>query len=124
MLFQRHELLTAGIVAEAIGLGLKHRKAMRIGMLFGCVRAAGCEANGDVMPRILRGLFNGCRPTKDDQVSERDFLAASVEFGLDRFKRCNRFGQFGRLIDSPILLRCQTNACAIGTAPLIRSTEG
>ncbi len=85
--------------------------------------------NGTVtlMAGILRRLLDTCATGQDDQVGERDLLAAgllAVEFALDTFERLQHFRQLLRLVDFPVLLRRQANTGAVRAATLVGATEG
>ena len=46
-----------------------------------------------------------------------------MRFG-NRLQRAKHFGKLVGFVDFPVFLRCQTDACAIGTAPHVRATIG
>ena len=77
------------------------------------------------MSGVLRGLLDGRAATQDDQIRERDFLArlCAVEVLLDLLERLQRLGEFGGIIDFPVLLRSKPDARAVRTAPLVGATE-
>ena len=47
-----------------------------------------------------------------------------VEFTANRLKRLENLGEFSRIVNRPILLRCKTNARAVGAATLVGAAEG
>jgi len=76
---------------------------------------------------ILRRLLDTCTTGQNDQVRQRNLLAAGLGFiegSLDALHGLENLRQLGRLIDFPILLRGQADARAIGTAALIGAAEG
>src|SRR3546814_20465240 len=56
-----------------------------------------------------------------DLVGDRDRLA---DIALDALIDLEHLGEFGRLVDLPVLLRRQTDARAVGAAAFVRSAEG
>ena len=77
-------------------------------------------------PAFFAACSMPAQPAKDDQVSERDLLAAgggAVECALDTLQGLEDFRQLSRLIDPPILLRCQTDAGTVCTAALVGAAE-
>ena len=54
---------------------------------------------------VLRGLFDRGAAAENDQVGERDLLAAN--FLLDRFELLQHCLELGRLVDLPVLLRAR-----------------
>ena len=56
---------------------------------------------------VLGRLLDGGAAAENDQVGERDLLAAGVELLLDRFELRQHLRQLGRLVDFPILLRAR-----------------
>ena len=79
------------------------------------------------MTGILRRLLDACATGQNDQVGERDLLAAglrAVELALDALQRLERFRQLGRLIGFPVLLRREANARAVRAAALVGAAEG
>jgi len=76
---------------------------------------------------ILRSLLDAGTAGQDDQVSQGDLLAASgfaIELALYLLQGPEHRCQAGRLVDLPVLLRCQTNAGTVGTPPLVGAPEG
>ena len=59
------------------------------------------------IPRILRGLFDGRAAAKDDQIGQRDLLAAgrALNVLLDGFELLQHDLELGGLVHGPILLR-------------------
>src|ERR1022692_2869041 len=100
---------------------IERREGVRIGLLLRRVRASRREGNLHIVAGLLRSFLDGCAAAQNDQVSKRDLLPAglrAVEILLDRLQLLKDFGQFGRLVDFPILLRGEANACPVGTAAL------
>ena len=65
---------------------------------------------------VLRRLLDCRTAAENDQVGERDLLAAGrrgVELLLDRFELLQHLRQFRRLVDLPVLLRREANARAV-----------
>src|SRR5579862_10061543 len=98
---------------------------MHIGLLLRSVGASGREGNFDVVPGLFRSFFDGDIATENDQVSERNLLALVaiglrlVELLLNRFELRQDLGQLRRLVDFPILLRGEANACAVCSSALV-----
>ena len=96
-------------------------------MLLRGVHASRREGNRYLVTGILRSLLDAGATGQNDQVSQRDLLAAglgAVERVLDALQGLEDLRQLGWLIDFPILLRRQTNAGAVRTAALVGATEG
>jgi len=58
---------------------------------------------------------------------KRDLLGAPVrrvERLLDAVQPMQHLGQLGRLVRRPILLRCQPDACTVGTVTLVGTAKG
>ena len=75
----------------------------------------------------LRGLLDRRAAAENDQVGERNLLAAfsrAVELLLDRLKLVEHLCQCGRLVHIPVLLRREANARAVGAAALVGAAEG
>ena len=75
------------------------------------------------MPGVLRGLFDRRAAAENDQVGERNLLAARVELLLDRFELLQDRLELGRLVDLPVLLRREANARAVRAAALVGAAE-
>ena len=78
------------------------------------------------MSALLGRFFDSGTAAKDDQVGKRDPLVAglsAVEVLLDLFQRLQHLGEFGRLVDFPILLRLEANPCAVGAAAFVGAAE-
>jgi hypothetical protein len=97
---------------------------VRVGLSLRGVGAAGREGNLDGVAGLLCGFFDGCGATENDQIGEGDLFAAGLEVLLDRFELIEDLGQFGRLVDFPILLRFEADARAVGSAALVAAAEG
>jgi len=79
------------------------------------------------MPGSLRSLLDRCATSEDDQVGERDLLASGlrrVELLLDALENGEGFRELGRLVDLPVFLRREPEACSVRPAPLVRAAEG
>src|SRR5690606_18748367 len=115
------------VVAESIRQRLKVREGFYIRLLLRCVHTARGEGDVYGIARSSSSLFNRSRTTKHDQVSEGNLLAALcllVEVGTDAFQHVQNAGQFGRVVNSPAVLRVKANTAAIGTAAHVGCTEG
>lgn len=115
-----------GEIAEAIGEGLHVVEGLHVRFLLGGVHATGDERHLDRVAGVLRGLLDGRAAGQDDEISERDLLAvaAGVEARLDGLQRGEGLAQPGLVVDLPVALRGQTDACAVGTPALVAATEG
>jgi hypothetical protein len=73
-----------------------------------------------------KGPHDACAAGQNDEVGERDLLAAgdrAVELGLDVLQDLQRFLQLLGLVDFPLLLRREANARAVRTAALVGAAE-
>src|SRR5690349_14399024 len=112
------------IVAEAVCLRFERLEGFYVGLVSRRVRASRRKRYLHIMPRCLRGLLDRRRTAKNDQVRQRYFLPAghrSIELSLDRFKFPQDLRQLRRLVDRPILLRCEANARAVCATALVRA---
>ena len=96
--------------------------------VFSCVASVrpGAKFTCHVVTGTLRGLFDRRAAAEHDDVGQRDFLPTGqrgVEVRLDLLQRLEHLRQLRRLIDRPILLRCEANARAVRTTALIGSAE-
>mmetsp|Transcript_27576 Transcript_27576/g.51167 ORF Transcript_27576/g.51167 Transcript_27576/m.51167 type:complete len:574 (+) Transcript_27576:2069-3790(+) len=124
-LFGRHGEVLLKVVAETIGLGLKHIEGFDIRLLLAGVTATGCERHGQVVATGLGRGLDSSTSAQHDQIGQRDLLGPfGIEISLDAFQHSQHFGQLGRLVHGPVFLRCQADARAIGTAPLVRPAIG
>src|SRR3989441_7729817 len=126
-LLGRYRVLALEVVAEAIRDRFEHGEGVRIGLLRRGVHASRREGDLHVVAGLLRGLLDACATRQDDQVGERDLLAArlrAVEFALDALQSRQHFRELIRLVDFPCLLRREANARAVRTAALVGATEG
>src|SRR5215831_16925731 len=74
----------------------------------------------------LRGFLDRGVAAENDQIGERDLLAAGlrrVELLLDRFEFLQDRLQLSRLVDLPILLRREANARAVRSTTLVGAAE-
>ena len=95
-------------------------------MVLRCVGAPGREGNLHIEPGLLGRLLDRSAAAEDDQIGERDFLAVRlrpVEVLLDILQTLQHFGQFLRIVDVPILLRDEPDACAVSAAALVGAAE-
>ena len=114
------------VVAEAVSHWLQNSKGIDIGLLLRGIHTAGSEWHSQRVACILGSLFDARATGEDDEVGERDFLAAgldSVEFSLDAFEGFEDLGELLGLVDFPIFLGSQADAAAIGSAALVRAAE-
>ncbi len=77
-LFCRYAVFGFEIVAEPIGGRLEHGKGFHIGLLLRRIRASRREGHSHIVPGVLRRLLDGCATAKDNQVRERNLLAAGL----------------------------------------------
>ena len=100
---------------------------MHIGLLLRGIRAARREGNLHLVAGLFRGFLDGCAAAENDQVGKRDLLPArlrTVEILLDGLQRPKDLRQFGRLVDFPILLGREADACPVGAAAHVAAAEG
>src|SRR5262249_55009866 len=74
----------------------------------------------------LRGFLDRSVAAENDQIGERDLLAAGlrrVELILDCFELLQRRLQLSRLVDLPVLLRREANTRAVRSTTLVGATE-
>ena len=69
---------------------------------------------------VFGGLLDRRSAAENDQVGHRDLLA---EVLLDCFEFLQHRRKLLRLIDHPIFLRAQANACAVRAATLVGTAE-
>jgi hypothetical protein len=115
------------VVAEAVRGRLERGEGLRVGHFLRRVGAAGREGHGHVVAGLLRGGLDRGAAAQDDQVGQRDLLAAGlrvVEFALDGLELAQDLGELGRLVDFPVLLRGEADAGAVGAAALVGAAEG
>ena len=111
-----HELLTANVIAEAVGARLERCERFDIRLFLRCVHASRRERHGHVHTRILRRLLNGRAPAEDDHVGHRDRFAKILS---DRIQRRQDRRELEGLVYSPIPLRLQTNTCTVRAAAFV-----
>jgi hypothetical protein len=85
-------------------------------------------ANGTVtfVPGVPGRLLDGGASAQDDQVGQRDLLAAglrAVEVLLDLLERLQHLRQPGRFVGLPVLLRREADPRSVGTATLVGAAE-
>ena len=82
-----HELMLLAwmIVAEAVGARLERREGLHVGLLLRRVHAARREGYLDVSSGVLRGLLDRRAAGENDQVGERNLLAARLAEALKSF---------------------------------------
>ncbi len=113
-------------VAKPVCAGFQHGEGMRVGLLWGGVGSARRKWDCDAMAGLQCSGLNRSAPAQHDQVGQRYLPATglrAIEALLDLLQNCQNLGQFGGLIDFPILLRRQTNARSIGTTALVAASE-
>ena len=77
------------------------------------------------MACLCRGGLNRGGAAKHDEIGHRHLPATGgVKARLHTLKRGQNLVELDRLIDIPVTLRRQANAATIGTATLVRPTEG
>src|SRR6185312_14231067 len=126
-LLGRHDVLAAIIVAETVRVWLERGEGGGVGLLLRGVHASRGERNLHLLAGVLRGFLDRSSAAKNDQVGERDLLAAfgrGVEILLDRLELLERLLEFGRIVDLPVLLRIEANARAVASASLVGAAEG
>jgi hypothetical protein len=119
----------AEVVAEAVCDRLQWAKE--------CASVCSCEASvrpgakGTLTswPAFFAASSTAALPPRTMRSASETFLPPGlplepVEVLLDRFERLKDLGEFGRLVDFPILLRLEANACAVGSAALVAAAEG
>ena len=116
------------IIAEAVRGWFKHCERMRVGLILRSISAACNKWNRHFNARSLRGMLNSGASGKHNEIGDRNLLLAcsmcGIEFTANRFNRLENIGEFSRIVDRPILLRCKTNARAVGAATLVGAAEG
>ena len=85
-------------------------------------------ANGTVTlcPAFSRRLLDGGASAEDDQVGQRDLLAAglrAVEVLLDLLEGLQHLRQSGRFVGLPVLLRREADPSSVGAAALVGAAE-
>ena len=79
------------------------------------------------MSGVAGRLFDGRASAQNDQVGQRDALAArppAVELRLDAFQDSQNLGELIGLVRLPVLLGRQADAATVGTAAQVGSAEG
>ena len=82
----RYGIFGLQVVAETVRFRLEHGEGGHIGLLLRGVHASRREGNRHRVTGILRRLLDACATAQNDQVSQRDLLAAglcAVERALD-----------------------------------------
>jgi hypothetical protein len=64
------------VVAETVCFRFEHGEGLHIGLLLRGIRASRREGNRHIVTGIFRRLLDTCATGQDDQVSQRDLLAA------------------------------------------------
>jgi len=122
-----HEVRLVIVVAKAIGDRAQRFEGLCVGPLLLGIHAPWREGHGDVHATVLRGLLDRRAAGKHDQVRHGDLLAAggrAVEVVLDLAELVQHLLQQRRVVDLPVLLRREADACAVGAATLVRSAIG
>ena len=126
-LLGRHGVSGLEVVAEPVRDRFEHGEGLHVGLLLRRVRASRREGNRHVVPGVLRRLLDGGAAAENDQVGERNLLAAGlrgVELLLDALEGFEHLRQLGRLVDLPILLRREADARPVRPAALVGAAEG
>src|SRR5688572_17339358 len=115
-------MLAAEIVAEAVGTRLQRREGLDVCLLLRGIHASRREGDVHLHPGVLRGLFDRGAAAENDEVGERDPLAAagcSIELVLDCLELLKDGLQLSRLVDLPVPLWREADARAVGSATLV-----
>ena len=119
-------LLAAGVIAEPVSGRLERLERLDVGFILRSVHAARREGNLHVLAGVLRRLLDRRAAAENDQVGERDLLAAQRR-SVEAFWISSSFPEpwpsCGRLVDVPILLRLEPNARAVSAAALVAAAE-
>ena len=75
---RRQRVSRPHVVAEPVADRLEHVERVHVGLLLRGVRATGRERDGDVVPGLPGRLLDGGASAQDDQVGQRDLLAAGL----------------------------------------------
>ncbi len=75
------------VVAEAVRDRFEHGEGVHIGLLLRGVHASRREGNRHVVAGVLRGLLDARAAAQDDQVGQRDLLAAGLR-AVERASGC------------------------------------
>ena len=113
----------AEVVAESVSGRFERHERVGVGLLRRCVGATRREGNRDVVPGILRRGLDGRASAEHDQVGQRHRFARAVELGLDALEDAENPAQFGRVVDVPVVLRSEANACTVGATALVAVAE-
>ena len=87
----------------------------------------GVKGTVTLWPAFFAACSTPAQPAEDDQVGERDLLAAGrrlVELALDALQGLEHLRQLRGLVRFPVLLRREANAGAVRAAALVRAAEG
>lgn len=121
VLLSGHERSGLAVVAESIVVGLEMRVGLNISLLLSSIVAAWSEGDGDTS-----SLLDGGGTSQDDQIGERDLLAAAslgVEVALDALQSGEDLLEHGWVVDLPVLGRSKADAGTVGTTALVGATE-
>ena len=112
------------VVAEPVDGRLQGRERVDVRLLLGGVGAPRGERDLDVAAGGLRRLLDADAAREDDQVGQRDLLAAGgVEGLLDPLQSAQHRRQLLGLVDRPAALRLQADPAAVRTAALVAAAE-
>ncbi len=122
----RDLLAAAQVAAEGVGAGLEEAERVGVGLLGARVGAPGTERHRDLDAALAGRLLDRGDAAEDDQVGQRDPLAARlrvVELLLDALEGPEGGGQLRGLVDLPVLLRGQAHPGAVGAAAQVGLAE-
>ena len=98
----------AEVVAEPVRGRLEQGEGVDVGLVLRGVRAAGREGHVHVDAGLLRRPLDGGGAAEDDEVGQRDPLAARlrvVEVAADALQGLQHAAQLGRVVGGPVVLR-------------------
>ncbi len=114
----------AEVVAEPVGRRLERRERTDVGLLLRGVGPPGGERHGDLVASVLRRLLDRRGTTEHDYVGQGHPLAGAVERRLHLAQRGQDAAQPWRIVDLPLVLWGEADACPIGPAALVAVAEG
>ncbi len=112
----------AEIVSEAIGRRLERGEGRYVGKLLRGIYASRRKRHLDGIAGLFRGIFDRCAARQDDQVGQGHLLPVRVlmiELGLDALQAVQHLREIRRVIGGPVLLRCESDPCAVGAAAMV-----
>ena len=87
----------------------------------------GVKGTVTLWPAFFAACSTPAQPARTIRSAIETFLPPdllAVEFALDTFERLQHFRQLLRLVDFPVLLRCQADTGAVCATTLVGATEG